>query len=912
MVLKFKRLLPFLILLVATRLTFGSTLEIISPADARSGDYIPVILRFVTANGTVDSTFTGTYRLRTSAGTLSQSSIKVFRGIGSITPKITVSQDFTLTVEGQSASRQVNYLSNPSLKTRQGTINASETWNSSQIIDITDDLSIPAGITITVQAGTRIQIAENANLLIQGKILVQGTQENPVHFTAKTWGKAWGGIELLENNQQSTFTYGFFTGGGGDAARSFVHSSSQPVLKADHSKLQVENCFFMDNEGKAMASLESTNTVSSCLFARCDTGCEFRFSNTVLSDTYVMFIPDEDRVIDDIDNDGIYVWSKKTTGGIRTQVLHCVVYATEDDGMDFNSQAKVDIRNCFVNDVNDKGFSAGNTSDLYIYGSVAVDCPQAGIGAKDKSTLKFENGTLVNNTIGAMGYEKYAGQGGGYITIKNSIISNSTDKPISEDDQSDVTVTYTLSDTQTISGTGNKTGSPKFKSASGLDFSLLTGSPAIDAGDPSSPADPDGTRADMGAYPFQQEVKEITGIVVNEIVSRFGTFLKDDKGNYTDWIELYNLNSTPVDVGGLYITDHLSAMDFFRIPTGSPAETTIAAHGYLILYADARPDLGPRHLDIQLASGGEEIGLSQKIGTEIIVLDAWSFPALETDQAYGRYPDGNGTLQKLAVPTPGSTNIDQLENLKGKLFINEFMARYPNSYPDEHGQYSDWIEIFNAGTKDYNLGGLYLSDNKTNPTQHLITPGLGDSTLIKAGGYFVFRADAKTKLGVNHLNFELAGAGENVTLVQMSGTEVVWLDSTSYGLQTTGVSLGRPEDGKSGWRQFWTPTPGRSNQLTAGTEQISLQAGLSVSPNPFDTEVYIQIPANGHTGIDIRIIDLTGRLIYSDRLETNGQQSIRYIWRGNGNKGFAVLPGTYILMIESPESQRAGTLLIKR
>jgi hypothetical protein len=38
------------------------------------------------------------------------------------------------------------------------------------------------------------------------------------------------------------------------------------------------------------------------------------------------------------------------------------------------------------------------------------------------------------------------------------------------------------------------------------DYHLLVGSPCIDAGDPNSPIDPDSTRADMGALPYDHRV----------------------------------------------------------------------------------------------------------------------------------------------------------------------------------------------------------------------------------------------------------------------------------------------------------------------------------------------------------------------------------------------------------------------
>jgi hypothetical protein len=51
-------------------------------------------------------------------------------------------------------------------------------------------------------------------------------------------------------------------------------------------------------------------------------------------------------------------------------------------------------------------------------------------------------------------------------------------------------------------GTGNISANPSFCSVPTGNYRLLAGSPCIDAGDPASSLDPDGSRADMGAYAF--------------------------------------------------------------------------------------------------------------------------------------------------------------------------------------------------------------------------------------------------------------------------------------------------------------------------------------------------------------------------------------------------------------------------
>jgi hypothetical protein len=67
------------------------------------------------------------------------------------------------------------------------------------------------------------------------------------------------------------------------------------------------------------------------------------------------------------------------------------------------------------------------------------------------------------------------------------------------------TITVDYSDVQgSWPGTGNINSDPKFVLPGQGDYRLLWGSPCIDAGDPTWPSDPDGTRCDMGAHPFDQ------------------------------------------------------------------------------------------------------------------------------------------------------------------------------------------------------------------------------------------------------------------------------------------------------------------------------------------------------------------------------------------------------------------------
>jgi hypothetical protein len=62
---------------------------------------------------------------------------------------------------------------------------------------------------------------------------------------------------------------------------------------------------------------------------------------------------------------------------------------------------------------------------------------------------------------------------------------------------------------------GNISSDPMYSNLFEGDYRLQPGSPCIDAGDPQSPDDPDGSRADMGAYYFNH----LTGVVDNPVIS---------------------------------------------------------------------------------------------------------------------------------------------------------------------------------------------------------------------------------------------------------------------------------------------------------------------------------------------------------------------------------------------------------
>ena len=140
---------------------------------------------------------------------------------------------------------------------------------------------------------------------------------------------------------------------------------------------------------------------------------------------------------------------------------------------------------------------------------------------------------------------------------------------------------------------------------------------------------------------------------------------------------------------------------------------------------------------------------------------------------------------------------------KAQITINEVLASNGsvNTDPD-YGTNADWIELYNAGQADVNIGGWSVTDNLNKPKKYV----LPDGTTIKAGGYLLIWCDDKgTGL---HAGFKLSADGEEVGLFDAAGKMV---DSMSFGPQYSDISFGRSIDNTAVTVFFMTPTPGAAN-----------------------------------------------------------------------------------------------------
>jgi hypothetical protein len=182
------------------------------------------------------------------------------------------------------------------------------------------------------------------------------------------------------------------------------------------------------------------------------------------------------------------------------------------------------------------------------------------------------------------------------------------------------------------------------------------------------PAQPDGTwveyyveaeddagmvSVDRPGWP-QGDYRYIVGwqrppLYINELMAINTHILRDEDGDYDDWLELYNAGPVDVDIGGMYLSNNVGLTTQYTIPTGA----TVPANGYLVLWADGDGDAG--HLNFKLSGAGEYVGLFDSQAGHYAPIDAAYFDPQTPDVSWGRFPDG-GEWYSMTMPTPGAAN----------------------------------------------------------------------------------------------------------------------------------------------------------------------------------------------------------------------------------------------------------------
>ena len=59
------------------------------------------------------------------------------------------------------------------------------TWTTGYVYHVVDDVTVPENNTLTINAGVRVKFVEGKGMVVNGKLIANGTEEENIIFTSK-------------------------------------------------------------------------------------------------------------------------------------------------------------------------------------------------------------------------------------------------------------------------------------------------------------------------------------------------------------------------------------------------------------------------------------------------------------------------------------------------------------------------------------------------------------------------------------------------------------------------------------------------------------------------------------------------------------------------------------------------------
>ena len=142
------------------------------------------------------------------------------------------------------------------------------------------------------------------------------------------------------------------------------------------------------------------------------------------------------------------------------------------------------------------------------------------------------------------------------------------------------------------------------------------------------------------------------GVIITEIQAANTSTVADDRGGYSDWLELYNPTDTPITLAGYTITDDPTEPSKWPLPA-----STLAPGDFLVVWASGIDQVTPEgwHTSFQLSRGGEYVGL---FGPDGQMVDEVTFGAQEADVSLGRLGTESDRWVSFPNPTPRRGEYD--------------------------------------------------------------------------------------------------------------------------------------------------------------------------------------------------------------------------------------------------------------
>ena len=333
--------------------------------------------------------------------------------------------------------------------------------------------------------------------------------------------------------------------------------------------------------------------------------------------------------------------------------------------------------------------------------------------------------------------------------------------------------------------------------------------------------------------PDPEELSRGAGqVVISEFMEKNRTVLRDEDGDFSDWIELWNRSDEAVDISGWNLSDRENQLGW-TLP-----EMSLQPGERIVIFASGKDRQGERlHTGFSL-SGDEGVWLRNEYGylcSSALCADCDG----DVSMALG----DDGSYGQSLYPTPGYENtaagwesFQQSLSCDSSLIINEAQVYNLNLAP-VNKEYYDWVELKNNSGDTIVLSDYYISDDRDDYLRYRLPEvelGPGEFILLYC------TAEALPE-GYYAAGFELNSENEQLYLATAEGE---LLDSVSLKDIPYLGSFGRMA-GENGWFYFSSPSPGSEN---SGGQRRVAEKPLSLTADGVYNGIegmYVELSASG-------------------------------------------------------------------
>ena len=121
--------------------------------------------------------------------------------------------------------------------------------------------------------------------------------------------------------------------------------------------------------------------------------------------------------------------------------------------------------------------------------------------------------------------------------------------------------------------------------------------------------------------------------LITEFMAANVSTLADEDGEFSDWIEIQNPDTTPISLAGYHLTDDAANLDKWTFPA-----VTLNPGAYLVVFASGKNRLDPAgrlHTDFQLSAEGEYLALVAPDGVTVLSAFAPFYPPQFENVSFG-------------------------------------------------------------------------------------------------------------------------------------------------------------------------------------------------------------------------------------------------------------------------------------